>query len=89
MRSKHAIAREIEDTREELVDAAKMVAVSLFLRNPLSLAVKGIGKLFRRRKQAQEPPVRIRRPYRNAGLALGTGVVAALAYRYWRRWRAA
>jgi hypothetical protein len=89
-RSKHAIAREIEETREDLAASAKMAAVSLLLRNPISLAVKTIGGFMRRRRARSQPePVRSRgRIYRNVGIALGTGVIAGFAYRFWRRSRA-
>lgn len=93
MRSKYAIAREIEETREDLAASAKMAAVSLLLRNPVSLAVKTIGGFLRRRRARKEHgrhehrAVKRRRGslYRNLGIALGTGVVAGFAYRQWRR----
>jgi len=91
-RSKHAIAREIEDTREELATAAKMAAVSVLVRNPISLAVKTVGGFWRRRRARKEAAAELeRRPksrkamYRNLGIALGTGVVAGFAYQFWRR----
>lgn len=91
-RSKHAIAREIEETREDLAASAKMAAVSLLLRNPISLGVKTIGGFIRRRRARKEPEQMKARGkmkmYRNLGIALGTGVVAGFAYRFWRRSRA-
>ena len=92
-RPKHAIAREIEETREDLATSAKMAAVSLLLRNPISLAAKTIGGFFRRRRaRSDERRQRVVKPrgtmYRNLGIALGTGVIAGFAYRFWRRSRA-
>ena len=94
-RSKHVIAREIEETREDLSAAAKMAAVSLLVRNPISLAVKTIAGFMRRRRARKEADRYERRAerrrgplYRNLGIALGTGVVAGFAYRYWRQSRA-
>lgn len=94
-RSKHAIAREIEETREDLAAAAKMAAVSLLVRNPISLGVKTVAGFLRRRKARKEHArderraVRRRGPlYRKLGIALGTGVLAGFAYRYWRQSRA-
>lgn len=89
-RSKHVIAREIEETREDLAASAKMAAVSLLLRNPISLAVKTVGGFLRRRRaRCQDGDQRVVKSkattYRNLGIALGTGVVAGFAYRYWRR----
>ena len=86
-RSKHAIAREIEETREDLTASAKMAAVSLLLRNPISIAVKTIGGFMRRRRARSQPQrVKPRKTmYRNLGIALGTGVIAGFAYRFWRR----
>jgi hypothetical protein len=89
-RRKHAIAREIEETREELASAAKMAAVSVLVRNPISLAVKTIGGFMRRRRarRAQPEPVKPRaKLYRNLGIALGSGMIAGFAYRFWRRSR--
>ncbi|MGZ5516979.1 MAG: hypothetical protein ACXWJX_04705 [Limisphaerales bacterium] len=91
-RPKHAIAREIEETREDLAASAKMAAVSLLLRNPISLAAKIIGGFFRRRRaRADERRHRMVKPkvarYRNLGIALGTGLIAGFAYRFWRRSR--
>jgi hypothetical protein len=94
-RSKHLIAREIEETREDLAASAKMAAVSLLLRNPLSLAAKTVGNFFKRRRARSEGRVAKRRSterrsttYRNLGIALGTGLIAGFAYRFWRRSRA-
>ena len=89
-RSKHAIAREIEETREDLAASAKMAAVSLLLRNPISLAAKTIGGFVRRRRAKSKPQqVKPRgKMYRNLGIALSSGLVAGFAYRYWRRARA-
>jgi hypothetical protein len=92
IRSKHAIAREIEETREDLATSAKMAAVSLLLRNPISLTVKTIAGFLRRRR-ARKDADRYERGaikrrgslYRNLGIALGSGIVAGFAYRYWRR----
>ena len=93
-RSKHAIAREIEQTREDLAASAKAAAVSLLVRNPISLATKTITGFFKRRraradavKAAATMKPRLKM-YRNVGIALGTGVLAGFAYRYWRRSRA-
>lgn len=88
-RSKHAIAREIEETREDLTSAAKMAAVSLLVRNPISLAVKTVAGFVRRRRARRQPePVKkSRKTYRNLGIALGTGLVAGFAYRFWQRSR--
>lgn len=96
IRSKHEIACEIEETREDLAAAAKMAVVGLLLRNPISLVVKTITGFFKRRharKEQDEFEDRIERRiekrhqslYRNLGIALGTGVVAGFAYRYWRQ----
>lgn len=91
MRSKHAIAREIEETREDLTAAAKMAAVSLLVRNPISLAAKTVGGFWRRRRARSENKLQRRavKPrktmYRNLGIALGTGALAGFAYRFWRR----
>jgi hypothetical protein len=92
-RSKHAITREIEETREDLAAAAKMAAVSLLVRNPISLAAKTVTGFFKRRRARSEAaspkPARSRKKmYRNLGIALGTGVLAGLTYQYWRRARA-
>lgn len=89
IRSKHAIAREIEETREDLAAAAKIAAVSLLVRNPISLAAKTIGGFFRRRRaRSQREQVKPRgNMYRNLGIALGTGVIAGFAYRFWQRSR--
>jgi hypothetical protein len=92
-RSKHVITREIEQTREDLGQAAKMAAVSLLVRNPISLAAKTVSGFIRRRRARAEEA---RRPkttskiklYRNLGIALGTGAIAGFGYRYWRRSRA-
>jgi hypothetical protein len=87
-RSKHAIVREIEQTREDLSSAAKMAAVGLLVRNPISLAARTIGGFIRRRRaRSQERTVVKPRAklYRNLSIALGTGVVAGVAYRSWRR----
>jgi len=89
-RSKHAIAREIEETREDLTASAKMAAVSLLLRNPVVIAAKTISGFMRRRRarKSQPEPAKSRvKMYRNLGIALGTGAVAGFAYRFWRRSR--
>jgi hypothetical protein len=94
-RSKHLIAQEIEETREELASAAKMALVSLVVRNPVTMAAKTISGFIRRRR-ARSQDCKDRRvqkvskshTYRNLGIALGTGVVAGFAYQFWRRSRA-
>jgi len=91
-RSKYAIAREIEETREDLSAAAKMAAVSLLVRNPISLAAKTIAGFIRRRRARSEAkaPKRVTRRgpiYRKLGIAVGSGVIAGFAYRYWRQSR--
>lgn len=92
-RTKDEIAREIEETREDLAASAKMAAVSLLLRNPISLAAKTVGGFLRRRRARSEDrhhrAVKPRKTmYRNLGIALGTGVIAGFAYRFWRGSRA-
>ena len=90
-RSKHEIAREIEETREDLAASAKMAAVSLLLRNPISLAAKTVSGFIKRRRARRAQPEQVKprgKMYRNLGIALGTGVVAGFAYRFWRRSRA-
>jgi hypothetical protein len=93
IRTKVAIAREIEETRDEIAASAKMAAASVLLRNSISLAAKTVrGFLHRRRaRRSQDRHRHIEKPrvtlYRNLGIALGTGVIAGFAYRFWRRSR--
>jgi hypothetical protein len=91
-RSKQAIAREIEETREDLAASAKMAAVSLLVRNPISLAAKTVSGFIKRRRgrsQAKRAQVKPRgKMYRNLSIALGAGAVAGFAYRFWRQHRA-
>jgi len=91
-RTKDAIAREIEATREDLAASAKMAATTLLLRNALSVIAKTTTGFFRRRRaRSQEGRHRAEKSratlYRNLGIALGSGVIAGFAYRYWRRSR--
>lgn len=93
-RSKHLIAQEIEETREELASAAKMALVSLVVRNPVTIAAKTISGFIRRRR-ARSKERRVSRlekatrshTYRNLGIAVGTGLIAGFAYRFWRQSR--